>query len=99
MPAVGLMVLGVFALGAMRQSLASPTAGDQSEILQQEFKIPELPANPIDELKAEIKKPVTVFKSKWGINDLRPNQITLCVTNLNIGLWKIVQLGAVITRP
>jgi len=97
-PAVGLMVLGVFALGAMRQSLASPTAGDQSEILQQEFKIPELPANPIDELKAEIKKPVTVFKSKWGINDLRPNQITLCVTNLNIGLWKIVQLGAVITQ-
>ena len=97
-PAVGLMVLGVFALGAMRQSLASPTAGDQSEILQQEFKIPELPANPIDELKAEIKKPVTVFKSKWGINDLRPNQITLCVTNLNIGLWKIVQLGAVITK-
>ena len=98
-PAVGLMVLGVFALGAMRQSLASQTAQDQTDILQlQEFKIPELPANPIDEYKAEIKKPVTVFKSKWGINDLRPNQITLCVTNLNLGVWKIIQLGALITK-
>ena len=65
-PVFGLMVLSAFALrGVMHgQSLASPTAQDlQAEDIQ-EFKIPALPANPIDVLKANAKAPLTKFKAK-----------------------------------
>ena len=99
-PVFGLMVLSAFALrGVMHgQSLASPTAQDlQAEDIQ-EFKIPALPANPIDVLKANAKAPLTKFKAKWGINDVRGDQIAICVINLNLGAWKLVQLGAIITK-
>ena len=99
-PVFGLMVLSAFALrGVMHgQSLASPTAQDlQAEDIQ-EFKIPALPANPIDVLKASAKAPLTKFKAKWGINDVRGDQIAICVINLNLGAWKLVQLGAIITK-
>ena len=70
--AVGLMVVGVLALGAIRANVAPQTAQDQAGIVQLgDFKIPTLPANPIDELKKDIKQPITKFKADLGINDLR----------------------------
>ena len=98
-PAVGLMVVGVLALGAIRANVAPQTAQDQAGIVQLgDFKIPTLPANPIDELKKEIKQPITKFKADLGINDLRGDQIALCVVNLNLGIWKVIQVGALITK-
>ena len=98
-PAVGLMVVGVLALGAIRANVAPQTAQDQAGIVQLgDFKIPTLPANPIDELKKDIKQPITKFKADLGINDLRGDQIALCVVNLNLGIWKVIQVGALIAK-
>ena len=98
-PAVGLMVVGVLALGAIRANVAPQTAQDQAGMVQLgDFKIPDLPANLIDELKKETKQPITEFKADLGINDLRGDQIALCVINLNLGIWKVIQVGALITK-
>ena len=56
-----------------------------------DFKIPELPPSPVDEFKDKAAE----FRDKWGINNIRKDQIALCVTNLNLGLWKLIQWAAV----
>jgi len=63
-----------------------------------EFKIPELPANPIQEAKEKALAPLNEVRDKYGINVLRKDEIALCVTNLNLGLWKLVQLGAILAE-
>ena len=57
------------------------------------FEIPHLtlPPTPVDEAKEKAAE----FRDKWGINNIRHDQITLCVTNLNLGLWKLIQWAAV----
>lgn len=62
---------------------------------QLDFKIP---ANPIDQIRAKALEPLEEKREKWGIRKLREDEIALCVTNLNLGLWKIIQFGAVITE-
>ena len=40
-----------------------------------------LPPSPVD----KFKEGAAEFRDKWGINNIRHDQITLCVTNLNLG--------------
>lgn len=63
-----------------------------------EFKLPKIPANPIQEAKEKALEPLNEFRDKYGINLLRKDEIALCVTNLNLGLWKLVQLGAILAE-
>eukprot|EP00438_Fugacium_kawagutii_P017202 Skav206231 [mRNA] locus=scaffold3776:167824:169367:+ [translate_table: standard] len=97
MCAVG-FVLGVGATGISR-ILHDSTNGTKSlqaiEELDDSFKIP---ANPIDQIREKALAPLEEAREKWGIRKLREDEIALCVTNLNLGLWKIVQFGAVITE-
>ena len=96
MCAVG-FVLGVGATSIPRMVKTRSTDGIAAESLeavqQLDFKIP---ANPIDQVRAEALAPLEEVREKWGIRKLREDEIALCVTNLNLGLWKLVQNGAVI---
>jgi len=58
-----------------------------------DFTLPHLtlPPSPVD----KFKEGAAEFRDKWGINNIRHDQITLCVTNLNLGLWKLIQWAAV----
>ena len=93
MCAVG-FVLGVAGMNIPRM-LHGSIASKSLAVQQLDFKIP---ANPIDQIRAEALAPLEEFRDKWGINKLRKDEIALCVTNLNLGLWKLVQNGAVIAE-
>eukprot|EP00434_Breviolum_minutum_P041813 symbB.v1.2.037198.t2/scaffold5427.1/size27340/1 len=98
-PAVGLVLLAVGILGIFAAGHVTHGVQEQGIIEEvEEFKIPELPPNPLDELKKEAVAPLTDFRNKYDINPLRANQISLCVSNLNLGLWKVVQLGSLIVK-
>ena len=98
-PAVGLVLLAVGILGIFAAGHVTHGVQEQGMIEEvEEFKIPELPPNPLDELKKEAVAPLTDFRKKYDINPLRANQISLCVSNLNLGLWKVVQLGSLIVK-
>ena len=98
-PAVGLVLLAVGILGIFAAGHVTHRVQEQGMIEEvEEFKIPELPPNPLDELKKEAVAPLTDFRKKYDINPLRANQISLCVSNLNLGLWKVVQLGSLIVK-
>ena len=98
-PAVGLVLLAVGILGIFAAGHVTHGVQEQGMIEEvEEFKIPELPPNPLDELKKEAVAPLTDFRNKYDINPLRANQISLCVSNLNLGLWKVVQLGSLVVK-
>ena len=86
-------------LGAAATALASRSHGIDGSSLEfvgladDTFEIPHLtlPPSPVDEAKDKAAE----FRDKWGINNIRHDQITLCVTNLNLGLWKLIQWAAV----
>lgn len=96
MCAVG-FVLGVCATG-ISSILHGSTNGTKSLQALEELDEFKIPANPIDEVRAEALAPLEEFREKWGIRKLREDEIALCVTNLNLGLWKIIQFGAVVTE-
>ena len=98
-PAVGLVLLAVGILGIFAAGHVTHRVQEQGMIEEVEkLKIPELPPNPLDELKKKAVAPLTDFRKKYDINPRRANQISLCVSNLNLGLWKVVQLGALVVK-
>ena len=88
--------LGVLLLVAY---LCSPPLLASSEfssefVSLQGVQLPTLPPSPVDQFKANLSN----FRDKWGINNQRKDQIALCVINLNLGFWKLVQWSTILTE-
>ena len=68
-PAVGLVLLAVGILGIFAAGHVTHRVQEQGMIEEVEkLKIPELPPNPLDELKKKAVAPLTDFRKKYDIN-------------------------------
>eukprot|EP00439_Symbiodinium_sp_Y106_P044706 s7288_g5.t1 len=60
----------------------------------EDVRIPSLPANPVDDLK----NTVSSLRLRYGFDGQRRDEIALCVINLNLGFWKLVQWSTILTE-
>ncbi|CAE7201309.1 unnamed protein product [Symbiodinium microadriaticum] len=56
--------------------------------------LPTLPASPADELQDTVAS----LKQRYGFDGQRRDEIALCIINLNLGFWKLVQWSTILTE-